>query len=40
VDTALAPPFDIADPGAETPLSGATYTLQGRSVVVLINRAT
>jgi glycogen operon protein len=39
VDTALPPPFDIADPGAETPLSGATYTLQGRSVVVLINRA-
>src|SRR5271157_1329616 len=39
VDTALAPPLDIADPGAEAPLSGATYTLQGRSVVVLINRA-
>jgi glycogen operon protein len=39
VDTALAPPLDIADPGTETPLSGATYTLQGRSIVVLINRA-
>ena len=38
VDTALAPPFDIADPGSEAPLSGATYALQGRSVVVLINR--
>ncbi len=39
VDTSLAPPFDIADPGAETPLSGATYFAQGRSVVVLINCA-
>jgi glycogen operon protein len=39
VDTALAPPLDIADPGAEAPLSGATYTVQGRSVVVLIGRA-
>jgi len=39
VDTALAPPLDIADPGAETPIAGPSYTLEGRSVVVLINRA-
>jgi glycogen operon protein len=39
VDTALEPPLDIADPGAEAPVAGNIYTLQGRSVVVLINRA-
>jgi glycogen operon protein len=39
VDTALAPPLDIADPGGEAPVEGATYTAKGRSVVVLINRA-
>ena len=39
VDTGLAPPLDIADPGAEPPVDGAAYTVQGRSVVVLVNRS-
>ncbi len=39
VDTSQAPPNDIADPGAETEVTGATYAVEGRSVVVLVNRA-
>jgi glycogen operon protein len=39
VDTSATPPNDIADPGAETEVTGATYAVQGRSVVVLVNRA-
>ena len=39
VDTALAPPFDIADAGGESEAAGDTCTVQGRSVVVLINRS-
>ncbi len=39
VDTAQAPPGDIADPGGEVEVVGDTCTLQGRSVVVLVDRA-
>jgi len=39
VDTAKAPPHDIADPGSEPAVTGNTYTVQPRSVVVLVNRA-
>jgi len=39
VDTALAPPSDIADPGSEAPVAESTYAVAGRSVVVLVNRA-
>jgi len=39
VDTAQAPPDDIADPGSEPAVTGNTYTVQPRSVVVLVNRA-
>ena len=39
VDTSLAPPLDIADPGGEAPVAGTTYTVAGRSVVVLVNQA-
>lgn len=38
INTAQAPPHDIADAGAEPEVTGNTYTVQGRSVVVLINR--
>ncbi|HMC61349.1 MAG TPA: hypothetical protein VKJ01_19320, partial [Candidatus Solibacter sp.] len=38
VDTALNSPLDIADPGQEQPVAGSAYALQGRSVVVLVNR--
>ncbi|HUI58236.1 MAG TPA: glycogen debranching protein GlgX [Bryobacteraceae bacterium] len=38
IDTAQAPPQDIADPGSEPPVPGSTYMVQGRSVVVLVNR--
>jgi isoamylase len=37
VDTSLPPPFDIADVGAELPVFGNVCTVQGRSVVVLVN---
>jgi glycogen operon protein len=37
VDTALNPPLDIADPGEERAVAGSAYTVQGRSVVVLVN---
>jgi glycogen operon protein len=39
VDTSQPPPMDIADPGAEPAVEGATCTLPGRSVMVLVNRA-
>jgi glycogen operon protein len=39
LDTAQPPPDDIAGPGAEAPVAGTTYKLQGRSVAALINRA-
>jgi glycogen operon protein len=38
VDTALNPPLDIADPGEERAVAGSAYAVQGRSVVVLVNR--
>jgi pullulanase/glycogen debranching enzyme len=37
VDTAAQPPHDIEDRGSEIPVLGSTYSLQGRSVVVLIS---
>ena len=37
VDTAQRPPFDIAEPGAEPLVSGNSYSVQGRSVIVLVN---
>jgi isoamylase len=39
VDTAQAPPYDISDSSAEPEVAGSTYTLQARSIVVLVNRA-
>jgi len=39
IDTSLAPPLDIADPGTEQPVAGGNYLVQGRSVVVLVNRS-
>jgi glycogen operon protein len=38
VDTALASPDDIAAAGTEPPHPAATYRVEGRSVVVLVNR--
>ena len=38
VDTAQPPPLDIADLGGELPVSGTSYRVQERSVVVLVNR--
>jgi glycogen operon protein len=38
VNTAQAPPHDIADPGDELPVTGTASTLEARSVVVLVNR--
>jgi glycogen operon protein len=38
IDTAVAPPNDIADPGEEQLITGRTYRVQNRSVVVLISR--
>jgi glycogen operon protein len=38
VDTALPSPDDIADAGSETPVEGLSYTVTGRSVVVLVGR--
>jgi glycogen operon protein len=39
VDTAQTSPLDIADPGGEPPVAASKYTVQGRSVVVLVNHA-
>jgi len=38
VDTSLPSPSDIADPGAETTCSGELYRVNGRSIVVLVNK--
>jgi glycogen operon protein len=38
VDTAQTPPHDIADPGAEPPVTGTASTVQARSVVVLVSQ--
>ncbi len=37
VDTAAAPPHDIEDPGRGRRVDGNTLTVQGRSIVVLVN---
>jgi isoamylase len=39
VDTAKPSPHEIADPGSEPAVSGNTHRVEGRSVVVLVNRA-
>jgi isoamylase len=39
VDTAQTSPLDIADPGGEPAVAASKYTVQGRSVVVLVNHA-
>jgi glycogen operon protein len=36
VDTALEPPDDIVEPGAEGALADGPYTVRGRSIVVLV----
>src|SRR5262249_42726805 len=38
VDTSQHPPLDAADFGGELPVVGNVYRVQGRSVVVLVNR--
>ncbi|MBZ5575585.1 MAG: glycogen debranching protein GlgX [Acidobacteriia bacterium] len=38
IDTFQPSPQDIADPGNEPPVPGKTCTVQGRSVVVLVNQ--
>jgi glycogen operon protein len=38
VDTALPSPQDIVEPGKEAKISGSTYLVTGRSVVVLISK--
>jgi isoamylase len=40
VDTSLPSPSDIAEPGTETPFSGLSYRVNGRSIVVLVNKPT
>ncbi|HJT87574.1 MAG TPA: glycogen debranching protein GlgX [Bryobacteraceae bacterium] len=39
VDTFQPPPADISDPGKEPPVDGNTCDVEGRSIVVLVNRA-
>jgi isoamylase len=39
MDTAQPSPRDIADPGSEPAVSGNPHRVEGRSVVVLVNRA-
>jgi glycogen operon protein len=39
VDTAQPSPHDIADPGSEPEVPGNTHPVEGRSIVVLVNRA-
>jgi glycogen operon protein len=36
IDTSLAPPEDIAEPGQEHPICAKTYLVRARSVVILI----
>lgn len=38
VDTAKSSPHDIAEAGSEVEVSGKTYSVQARSVAVLISR--
>jgi glycogen operon protein len=38
VDTSLPSPSDIADPGTEMTCSGPSYRINGRSIVVLVNK--
>jgi isoamylase len=38
VDTSLASPDDISDPGKEAAINDSTYRVNGRSVVVLVNK--
>jgi glycogen operon protein len=38
IDTSLPSPLDIVDPGSEFPLTGSTYRVNGRSIVVLVSR--
>ena len=38
VDTSLPSPSDIADPGTEVTCSGPSYRVNGRSIVVLVNK--
>jgi glycogen operon protein len=40
VDTSLPSPSDIADPGTEVTCSAPSYRVNGRSIVVLVNKAT
>jgi len=40
VDTSQPPPLDVADFGGEPTVAANAYTVQGRSVVVLVNRNT
>ena len=39
IDTNQPSPRDIADPGGELPVPGSTCGVEGRSIVVLVNRA-
>ena len=39
IDTFQKPPLDIAEPGAEAIVTGSSCRVQGRSVVVLVNRS-
>ena len=38
VDTSLPSPSDIADPGTEASFPGLSYCVNGRSIVVLVNK--
>jgi glycogen operon protein len=38
LDTALLAPSDITDPGAEVAISGNSYLVTARSVVVLVSK--
>ena len=38
VDTSLPTPFDIADPDTEVPCPNQSYRVNGRSIVILVNR--
>ena len=39
IDTALPPPSDIVEPGAEPAVDGATYVVSPRSIAVLLSRS-
>jgi isoamylase len=38
VDTSLASPLDIANPGEEIAIDGHNYLVNGRSIVVLLSK--